>query len=161
MTSPASEKSPPETPVAATYLRPRINIVTLGVSDVALSTAFYQRLGWRRSAESSTPGISFFQLDNLLLAVFSRDALAEDAALEPTPAGFGGITLAQNLASPEAVDSAIAEAVAAGATLLKPAAATFWGGYSGYFADPDGHPWEVAHNPFFPLDAQGLVALPA
>ncbi|CAH1648783.1 MULTISPECIES: VOC family protein [unclassified Chelatococcus] len=144
-----------------TPLAPKVNLITLGVSDIARSTTFYQRLGWRRSEEASTQDVSFFALDNLVLAVWSRDRLAEDAGLAPTPPGFGGFTLAQNLPSERDVDLAVENAVAAGGRLLKKPAKTFWGGYSGYFADPDGHPWEIAYNPYFPLDENGLVALPA
>ncbi|MFC7399465.1 VOC family protein [Chelatococcus sp. GCM10030263] len=138
-----------------------VSLITLGVSDVARSTAFYERLGWRRSAGASTDEVSFFALESLVLALWSRAELAADAGLADTPPGFGGFALAQNKPSEEAVDAALAAAVAGGGRLLKPAARTSWGGYSGYFADLDSHPWEIAHNPFFPLDATGRVTLPA
>jgi catechol 2,3-dioxygenase-like lactoylglutathione lyase family enzyme len=138
-----------------------VSLITLGVSDVAQSTAFYERLGWQRSAGASTDEVSFFALEGLVLALWSRVELAADAGLADTSAGFGGFALAQNKPSEEAVDAALAAAVAAGGRLLKPAARTSWGGYSGYFGDLDGHPWEIAHNPFFPLDAAGRVTLPA
>lgn len=138
----------------------RVNLITLGVSDLATSTRFYRRLGWRHAEKAGNESISFFALDNLVLGLWSRQSLAEDAHLPYTPPGFGGITLAINLPSEAAVDSALAAAVAEGGTLLKAAERVSWGGYSGYFADPDGHPWEIAFNPFFPLDEDGLIALP-
>ena len=138
----------------------RITLVTLGVADVGRSAAFYQRLGFIRSA-AGNDSVAFFQLGPLVLSLFGGNDLIADACLPadlvPKP---GGIALAQNVDSPEAVDRVLAEAVAAGATLLKPGQQVFWGGYSGYFADPDGHLWEIAHNPFFPLDAAGQVHLP-
>lgn len=138
----------------------RINVVTLGVADIARATAFYGALGWRRS-DASSDQISFFDLGAVVLGLYSRDALAEDAHLPAEHTDrFGGTTLAINLPSPEAVDSVVELAVAAGASLLKTPELVFWGGYSGYFADPDGHPWEVAHNPGFPLDEHGRVTLP-
>lgn len=138
---------------------PRITLVTLGVQDVAASTAFYRRLGWRLTGEGNEQ-VSFFALDGIVLAVWSRASLAEDAKVADTPRGFGGVALAINLASREAVDEAMAAAAAAGARITKAAEAVFWGGYSGYFADPDGHLWEVAHNPFWPLDERGQAILP-
>lgn len=138
----------------------RISIVTLGVADVARSTAFYEALGWERSSASQET-ITFIQLKGIVLGLFNRDSLAEDAGVPATPPGFSGVSLAHNVASPEAVDAAIAFAVSCGARLVKASEKVFWGGYSGYFADPDGHLWEVAHNPFFPLDADGHVVLPA
>ena len=140
---------------------PAVSLITLGVGDVARSTAFYERLGWRKSAGASTDEVSFFALEGVVLALWSRAALAADAGLPDTPPGFGGFALAQNKPSEEAVDAALAAAVAAGGRLVKPAGRTFWGGYVGYFADLDAHLWEIAHNPFFPLDASGRVTLPA
>ncbi len=137
----------------------RVSLITLGVRDVAASRRFYERLGWKAAAASEA-GVAFFQAGGIVLSLFGRAALAEDARLPDGPPGFGGITLALNQRSKADVDRAIDEARAAGATILKPAADTFWGGYSGYFADPDGHPWEVAWNPYFPLDAEGIVRLP-
>jgi hypothetical protein len=138
----------------------RINLVTLGVADVAASTAFYERLGWKRSQKASTPEISFLALDNLVLALFGRKALAAEMNLKHAPAGPGGFSLAINLESEQAVDAAIEVAVKAGARVLAPARKMHWGGYSGYVADPDGHAWELAHNPFFPLGEDGLARLP-
>lgn len=144
-----------------TALARRINLVTLGVLDLATSIGFYERLGWRRSQEASQEGIAFLDLNGIILALFSRRALAQDAGVEDTPPGFSGVTLAINLASEAEVDAAFAEAKAAGAAITKPPQKVFWGGYSGYFSDPDGHLWEIAHNPFFPLDNAGRIVLPA
>ena len=138
----------------------RISLITLGVADVQASAAFYERLGWTRSSASQEQ-IVFIKLKGLALGLFSRDELAMDANLpEAGPAGFAGITLAHNLESPQAVDAAMALAVAAGARQVKAPEKVFWGGYSGYFADPDGHLWELAHNPFAPLDEAGHMILP-
>jgi len=138
----------------------RISIVTLGVSDVLASTAFYERLGWKRSEESSNDQISFFQMGGIIFGLFGRDALAEDAQLPPGDPGFSGVTIAHNARTKEEVDALLDEAEQAGATILKPAQDVFWGGYSGYFADPDGHAWEVAWNPFFEIDGDGNVIMP-
>ncbi|MER0041790.1 VOC family protein [Pseudomonas sp. MGal98] len=138
----------------------RISLITLGVADVQASAAFYERLGWTRSSASQDK-IVFIKLKGLALGLFSREELASDANLpEAGPAGFSGITLAHNLDSPEAVDAAMALAVASGARQVKAPEKVFWGGYSGYFADPDGHLWELAHNPFAPLDEAGHMILP-
>ena len=143
-------------------LHPHVSIVTLGVEDVARATAFYERLGWRRSTSASNDSISFFALGHLVLALFSEAALAEDAGLPDRPQreGFRGVTLAHNLGGRAEVDVALAQVVAAGARVLKPAQDVFWGGYSGTFADPDGHLWEVAYNPHLPLSESGSLALP-
>jgi catechol 2,3-dioxygenase-like lactoylglutathione lyase family enzyme len=133
-------------------MEPRISIITLGVSDLRRSIHFYHLgLGFPTSYQEGE-GIAFFQLNGTWLALYPSTALAEDACLPPERLRFGGFTLAHNVPSKEIVDQVIAQALASGATLLKPAADTFRGGYSGYFADPDGHPWEVAWNPFFPLE---------
>ncbi len=133
-------------------MEPRISIITLGVSDLQRSVNFYRDgLGLPTTFKQGEE-IAFFQLNGTWLALFGYQALAEDAALPSDRSRFGGITLAHNVSSKEQVDALITQALAAGACLLKPAADTFWGGYSGYFADPDGHPWEVAWNPFFPLE---------
>ncbi len=138
----------------------RLSLVTLAVADVEASAAFYGRLGWTRHASSMEGQIVFFQLDGMALALFGREALAEDAAL-PASAGTGGpaASYAINFPDRAAVDRAWEEAGAAGATLLKRPVEVFWGGYSGYFADPDGHLWEIAHNPFWTLDEKGRVSL--
>ncbi|ALA18183.1 MULTISPECIES: VOC family protein [unclassified Chelatococcus] len=138
----------------------RVNLITLGVTDRAASQRFYEKLGWQPKARAYEASITFLGLDNLALALWDRDKLAEDAKLPLTPPGFGGFTLAINLPDEKAVDAALDAAVAAGGRLLKPGTKADWGGYSGYFADPDGHPWEVAFNPFVPLDARGLMVLP-
>ena len=140
-------------------MEPRISLVTLGVNDLALSRAFYEALGWRASP-ASQPGIVFFQANGLALALFGRAALAEDAEVEDRPSGFSGVTLAHNVHSEDEVDRVYADAIAAGAQAVKLPRKTHWGGYSGYFADPDWHLWEVAYNPFFPLNAAGDLHLP-
>jgi len=136
----------------------RVSLVTLGVADIERSRQFYEDgLGWKRGNEDKS--VVFFQLPGSILALWSRASLAEDAGLADTGAGFSGMALAYNARSREDVDAVLSEAEVAGARILKRAAETFWGGYSGYFADPDGHPWEVAHNPFWSLDAEGRVSL--
>lgn len=137
----------------------RITLITLGVRDLPAARAFYARLGWQEHGESQ-PGIAFFQLHGQALALFGRDDLAKDQGRPDAPLGTGAITLAQNFASEVEVDTAFAAALAAGATALKAPEKVFWGGYSGYWADPDGHVWEVAMNPFWPLSADGSLTLP-
>ncbi len=139
---------------------PRINIITLGVDDVPASRAFYERLGFVASGDSNA-SVAFFDAGGVVLALFGREALADDAHVANVPKGFGGVTVAWNVASDAEVEAALAKAVAAGAQLVKPGQKVFWGGFSGYFADPDGHLWEVAHNPFWPIDAAGRLQLPA
>jgi uncharacterized protein len=136
----------------------RLSLVTLGVVDLARSLRFYETLGWKRGNRDD--GVAFFQLPGMIFALWSRQSLAEDAHVKDN-GGFGGIALAYNARSKAEVDAVLAEAKAAGATILKPAQDVFWGGYSGYFADPDGHPWEVAWNPGWPIDAVGRVSLNA
>ena len=140
-------------------MRPRLTLVTLGVADMARARAFYEKLGFRASG-ASNESVTFFQAGGVALGLFGRAALAEDALIAGSSPGFSGVSLAHNCHSEREVDDVLAEAVAAGASLLKPAQKVFWGGYSGYFADPDGHVWEVAHNPFFPLDVDGRMQLP-
>ena len=138
----------------------RISIVTLGVDDVARSVVFYEALGWQR-ASSSMDEIAWFRTADTWLGIFGRDDLAADANL-PADAGrggFRGMTLAINIESADAVDAALAEAVAAGGSLLKPGT-TLPFGYGGYFADPDGHPWEVCYNPSFPITPDGRIEIP-
>jgi hypothetical protein len=138
----------------------RLSLATLGVTDLARSTAFYRALGWPLSP-ASQDGISFFRTAGGLLALYPLDDLAADAGSEPAPAaGFHGVALAINVDEAEQVDACLGEAVAAGATLLKPAATAEWGGRSGYFADPDGHAWEVAHNPGWPIGPDGRPQMP-
>src|SRR4051812_18886696 len=136
----------------------RISIVTLGVADLARSVAFYEALGWERRPSSIDDVIVWFGTAESHLGLFPWDELAADAALPAGPrAPFGGITLAINVEAPELVAPALEAAAAAGGTLLKPATVLDWGAVSGYFADPDGHPWEVAYNPNFPLDQAGRL----
>jgi predicted lactoylglutathione lyase len=126
-----------------------ISLVTLGVSDLARSVAFYEALGWQRS-NASDDGISFFRLGGVMLGLFGAEDLAADACQSPRVGGFRGVTLAINVLSTEAVDRMFHEFVTAGADAVKPPEATEWGGYSGYVADPDGHLWELAFNPYSP-----------
>ena len=140
-------------------MRQNISFITLGVSDLARSRAFYAALGWRESS-GSQPEIAFFNAGTVVFGLFQRQALAEDANVSAVGSGFAGFTLAQNVESTAAVDSLLMEAVAVGATLVRPAEKVFWGGCRGYFADPDGFLWEVCWNPFFPLDEKGNVCLP-
>ena len=139
----------------------RLNVVTLGVSDVTVSTSFYKRLGWLPSRKASNARITFFQMGGAVLALYGRNELAEDAMLPGWHGGFGGVTLAYNVRRREDVEIALAEAQKAGARILKSAKDVFWGGNSGYLADPDGHPWEVAWNPYSTLDKGGRLQLEA
>jgi uncharacterized protein len=139
-------------------MEPRLTLITLGVADVARARKFYEALGFK-AGRASQDSVTFLDAGGVVLALFGRASLAEDASVADEPTGFAGIALAHNARSEADVDKAIAEAIAAGAKLIKPAAKTFWGGYSGYFADPDGHLWEVAHNPYFTLLPDGRVAL--
>ncbi|MFN8036350.1 MAG: VOC family protein [Acidimicrobiia bacterium] len=134
----------------------RVSLVTLGVADVARARRFYDALGW--SGESPDGDVVFFQAGGMIVALWSRAKLADDSAVAD-PGGWGGVTLAHNVDSPAAVDAVLAEAEAAGARIGRAGAPTFWGGYSGVFVDPDGHPWEIAHNPGWRLDADGTVRL--
>ncbi len=137
----------------------RLGIVTLGVENLARSREFYVSMGLVPSS-TSNDHIVFFDTGSSVLALYGRHALADDAGVPATPAGFRGVTLAWNVGSEAEADAALAQAVACGATLVKPARRASWGGYSGYFADPDGHLWEVAYNPFFGLQPNGRVELP-
>jgi predicted lactoylglutathione lyase len=140
-------------------MQPRLTLVTLGVTDLPRSRAFYEAWGWKASS-ASQEGVAFFQANGLALALFGRADLAKDAGVEDRPTGFAAISLAYNAHSKDEADEVYARALQAGARPLKPLQDVFWGGYSGYFADPDGHLWEVAWNPFFPLDEQGHMFLP-
>jgi uncharacterized glyoxalase superfamily protein PhnB len=136
----------------------RISLVTLGVADLARARAFYEQLGWRGQEVQETV---FFQAGGQAVVLWARQAVAADAAVADDGAsGFGGITLAHNVRSRDEVDEVVAEAAAAGATVTKAPAETFYGGYAGFFRDPDGHVWEVAHNPGFPLAADGSLLVP-
>ncbi len=135
-----------------------ISMVTLGVDDLARSRTFYVALGWV-VAPQSQESVVFLQGRNIVLGLYGRQALAEDAGVEDTPPGFSGVALAINVSSQTEVDRLFDLAVTNGATTHKPPQKAFWGGYSGYFADPDGHLWEVAHNPFFPMDGEENLQL--
>jgi predicted lactoylglutathione lyase len=135
----------------------RVSLITLGVADVGRSRAFYEALGWTTGVEP-LDDVAFFQAGGLVVALWSRDELAADSTVEDS-GGWGGVTLAHNVRSPAEVDAVLAEAEAAGATIGRPGAETFWGGYSGTFLDPGGHPWEVAHNPGWQLSDDGSVTL--
>jgi uncharacterized protein len=137
----------------------RLSLITLGVADLARARAFYEGLGWQTRAEPDDD-VVFFQAGCMIVALWPRDLLAEDTVVEDN-GGWGGITLAYNARSPEEVDEVVAQAEAAGAKIGRPPAETFWGGYSGVFMDPDGHPWEVAHNPRWTIGADGSVKLPS
>jgi len=135
----------------------RVSVITLGVADLAAARAFYEGLGWTTRAD---PGddVVFFQAGGSVVALWSRERLAEDSCVTDSP-GWGGITLSHNVRSPAEVDAVIEQARAAGARIGREPAETFWGGYSGVFLDPDGHPWEVAHNPHWTVADDGSVAL--
>lgn len=137
-------------------MQQRISLVTLGVADVGRARRFYEALGW--SGESPDGDVVFFQAGGSIVALWGRDQLAADSTVADG-GGWGGVTLAHNVASPAEVDAVLAEAETAGATIGRPGAPTVWGGYSGVFVDPDGHPWEVAHNPGWPIAADGSISL--
>jgi catechol 2,3-dioxygenase-like lactoylglutathione lyase family enzyme len=137
-------------------VKQRLSLVTLGVSDVPRARAFYEALGW--SGESPDDSVVWFQAGGMIVSLWDRSSLAEDSSVVDG-GGWGGVTLAHNVASPEEVDRVLDEARSAGATIGREGAPTFWGGYSGVFLDLDGHPWEVAHNPGWPLSPDGSVHL--
>jgi len=141
-------------------MRQTISFITLGVRDLTRSRAFYRALGWQESG-SSEAAVAFFQVGSIAFALFGRDDLAADAGVPAAGQGFAGFTLAHNVAREADVDATLQEAVAAGGTLVAAGNRAPWGGFRGYFADPDGFLWEVCHNPFFPLDEHGFVQLPA
>ncbi len=140
-------------------IKQRLTLVTLGVSDFERARQFYQALGWQPSS-ASQQNVAFFDLNGVVLSIYPRHLLAEDANVADSTPGFSGVTLAYNAESEAEVDRVIAHAVSVGAKQVKRPQKVFWGGYSGYFADPDGHLWEVAHNPFFPFDSDGRMTLP-
>jgi predicted lactoylglutathione lyase len=135
----------------------RLSLVTLGVRDLGRARVFYEALGWQTRAEASDD-VVFFQAGGLIVGLWDRGALAEDSGVEDR-GGWGGVTLAHNVRSPAEVDAVVEEARAAGATVAREPAETFWGGYSGLFLDPDGHPWEVAHNPHWRVADDGSTLL--
>jgi catechol 2,3-dioxygenase-like lactoylglutathione lyase family enzyme len=138
-------------------VKPRLTVVTLGVSDLTRSRDFYEQLGWRSDSREEM-GVVFFASGDMVLALWGRDELAQDSGVAPGN-GWGGVTLAHNVGSPAEVDEVIVAAERAGATITRVPAETFWGGYTGVFVDPDGHPWEVAHNPHWTLTADGGVVM--
>jgi predicted lactoylglutathione lyase len=138
-------------------MQQRVSLITLGVRDLARAQAFYEALGWATGA-APADDVVFFQCGGMVLALWGRDKLAEDSGVSDS-GGWGGVALAHNVGSPEEVDAVIAQAQAGGASIPRQGAATFWGGYSGVFIDPDGHPWEVAHNPHWQLEADGSIRL--
>jgi uncharacterized protein len=138
----------------------RLSLITLGVADVSRAQAFYEALGWNLDAgvNDESDHVAFFQAGGMIVAVWDRAKLGEDSGVEDG-GGWGGVTLAYNVRSPEEVDAVIEEARAAGARIPRAGAKTFWGGYSGVFVDPDGHPWEVAHNPRWTVHDDGSTTL--
>lgn len=137
----------------------RLSLITLGVRDVSRAQAFYEALGWRiGGGDDDTDHIAFFQTGGFILALWDRAKLERDSGVKDT-GGWGGVTLALNVRSPEEVVGVLAEAEEAGATIGRSAGAAFWGGYSGVFIDPDGHPWEVAHNPYWTVHEDGRTTL--
>lgn len=138
----------------------RVSLITLGVRDLARARAFYlDGLGWRASG-AGNESVTFIQMNGVALGLWSRASLAEDAGLADVKGGFSGLSIAYNARDREEVDRVLAEAKAAGGTVVQPAREVFWGGYSGYFTDPDGHLWEVAWNPFWEVTEDGRVVLP-
>lgn len=138
-------------------MQPRITMITLGVKDFKRALKFYRDdLGWEAKVQDD---VAFFPLNGILLGLYPHDKLAEDATVPDSQAGFSGVTLAYNVGSPKEVDETLEKVSKIGAKIIKPGQKVFWGGYSGYFADPEGHLWEVAHNPFWEMDNKGNVKL--
>jgi catechol 2,3-dioxygenase-like lactoylglutathione lyase family enzyme len=135
----------------------RISLITLGVTDLARARRFYEDLGWA-SASAPEDDVAFFQAGGLVFALWDQARLAEDSGVLNSP-GWGGVTLAHNVGTPDEVDAVLDEALAAGGTITREGGPTFYGGYSGVFTDPDGHPWEIAHNPGWNLHPDGTVTL--
>lgn len=136
----------------------RVSLITLGTSDMERARRFYEALGW--VATGSPPEVTFYRMDGMALGLFGLDDLAKDQGRPGAPLGTGAMTLAQNFPDRPSVDAAWSRAMDAGATPLKDPEEVFWGGYSGYYADPDGHVWEIAHNPFWPIDDEGRITIP-
>lgn len=139
----------------------RLSFITLGVADLARAQAFYEVLGWKHSPYGEGKGIVFFQAGGMVIGLFPREELAADAGVPAEGGGFSGITLSYNTRSEAEADAILTDVEAAGGKIIKPAHRVFWGGYSGYFADPDGHLWEVCFNPQVTVAADGTVRLPA
>ena len=135
----------------------RVSVITIGVADTAKARVFYEALGWKGASPDGD--VVFFDTGGMVFSVWGREDLAKDSEMTD-PGGWGGVTLAHNVRSAAEVDAVIEEARAAGATIAREGAETVWGGYSGVFIDPDGHPWEVAHNPFWTIEADGSLRLP-
>ncbi|RST87395.1 VOC family protein [Aquibium carbonis] len=140
-------------------MEPRVSIVTLGVHDLDRAVRFYEAMGLTRHA-GITEGVAFYQMGGIILSLFPRGELAKDAGIDPDGSGFSGIALAYNTRSEAEVDAVLSRAVEAGGTIVRPAGRAFWGGRTGYFADAEGHLWEVAHNSTFPIAADGSITLP-
>ena len=136
----------------------RVSLITLGVADLGRSVAFYEALGWEVGNDWRAQDVAFFQCGGMAVALWSRDELAADSTVADS-GGWGGVALAYNVGSPAEVDAVVAEAESAGARIGRPGEETFWGGYSAVFVDPDGHPWEVAHNPHWTIAADGSVTI--
>jgi catechol 2,3-dioxygenase-like lactoylglutathione lyase family enzyme len=136
----------------------RLSLVTLGVADIERAVGFYAALGWEADNDWQAQGVAFFQCPGMAVALWDREQLAGDSTVDD-PGGWGGVTLAYNVRSPQEVDAVIAEAEAAGATIGRSGAETLWGGYSAVFIDLDGHPWEVAHNPHWEIAEDGSVRI--
>jgi len=139
-----------------TGMEQRLSLITLGVTDLARARRFYEALGWVTDS-GAEDDVVFFQTGGVIIGLWDRAKLAQDSAVRGDGGGWGGITLAHNVRSSAEVDGVMGQAEAAGARVGRPAAATFWGGYSGVFVDPDGHPWEIAHNPFWTIDDDGAT----
>jgi catechol 2,3-dioxygenase-like lactoylglutathione lyase family enzyme len=138
-------------------MQQRLTIITLGVTDLKIATDFYEnKFGWKKLA-SSTEDITFFQLNGILLSLYTREKLAEDAGVNAAGQGFKGFSLAYNTSSKEEVDQIVADLEKKGVPIVKKPQSVFWGGYSSYVADPDGHLWEIAFNPYLPMDEKGNV----
>ncbi len=148
----------PGGPQALALVDQRLSLVTLGVRDLERARAFYEALGWKPTGAKPGDDVFFFQCGGMVVALWGRDQLAEDSVVTDG-GGWGGVTLAHNVGSASEVDAVLAEAQAAGATIARTGAETFWGGYSGLFIDPEGHPWEVAHNPGWTLNEDGSLTL--
>lgn len=139
-------------------MEPRVSLVTLGVADLDRSRRFYEALGWRSDSKPED-GVVFFQSGGMVFALWTREELAKDCEVEDN-GGWGGMALAYNVESPAAVDAFLEKARDAGARIARSGGETFWGGYNGVFIDPDGHPWEIAHNPFWTVTDEGDIVLP-
>jgi catechol 2,3-dioxygenase-like lactoylglutathione lyase family enzyme len=139
-------------------VQPRLSLMTLGVADIARARTFYEAMGFV-AAGPSGESVTFFPAGGVVLALFGRKSLADDATVADSAPGFSGVALAHNVRNEAEVEAVLADA--AGGRIVKPAKKAFWGGYSGYFADPDGHLWEVAYNPGFPFDSEGRIELPS